>query len=121
MSRVLLIADQSVARDELAIEIAHGPHTVKAVSAGDLRMSAARDWSPDIILMDLSSDGAALPMRIRMMRDPELASVPFVAMGDSEEEARALGAHAFVRIPAPLEPLMQLLARFGAMRMPLPA
>lgn len=121
MSRILLIADHIRARDELAAAIAKGPHTVLATSAGDLSMAAVRDWAPDVIVMDMSTNGAALPMRIRLLRDPSLADIPFVAVGDSEEEAEALGANAFVRTPPPLEQLMPILARFGAMRMPLPA
>lgn len=121
MSRVLVIADQPAERQALATEIARAPHTVKAIAAGDLRIEAARDWAPDIIVMQMSTDSAALPLRIGMMRDPELSSVPFIVIGGSEDEARALGAHAFVISPPPMEALLKLVSRFAAMRMPLPA
>ena len=120
MSRVLLVSDERRLREQLAGAIASGPHTVRAVAAGDLRVEAARDWEPDVIVMDLSPDGAALQLRIGMLRDPDLAHVPFVVVGDSEDEARALGAHAFVRVPVPIAGLLDLIARFAAARMPLP-
>ena len=122
MPRVLIVADAAPAREVMALALAReGPHTVRSVAPGDLRIANAREWSPDIIIMDLATDGAALPLRIGMLRDPELATVPFIALGDSEDEARALGAHAFVRIPPPLKGLVQLVGRFAAMRAPLPA
>ena len=121
MSRVLLVADAPPVRERLSRAIAAGPHTVKTVAPGDLRLEAARDWEPDIIVMDLSTDGAALPLRIGMLRDPLLANIPFIALGESEDEARALGAHAFVRTSARLEGLVDLIAHLAALRMPLPA
>lgn len=93
---------------------------MKAVSPGDLRISTARDWEPDVIVMDLATDGAALPLRIGMLRDPSLSGIPFVAMGESEDEARALGAHAFVHTPPEVDSLMDLIARLAALRLPLP-
>ena len=119
MSRVLLIGEADELRERLERAIADGPHTVRAVDPVET-LSAARDWSPDIIIMDLATDGNTLPVRISMLRDPELASIPFVALGESEEEARALGAQAFVRKPAS-DPsgLLSLLATITAMRFPL--
>ena len=119
MSRVLLIGEPDEQRERLERAIAEGPHTVRAITSVET-MSAAREWAPDIIVMDLATDAGTLPLRIGMMRDPELARIPFVALGESEEEARALGAQAFVRKPA-TDPsgLLQLLATITAMRFPL--
>jgi CheY-like chemotaxis protein len=119
MSRVLLIAEADEQRERLERAIAGGPHTVRAVPPLET-LTAARDWAPDVIIMDLATDAATLPLRIRMLRDPELAGIPFVALGDSEEEARALGAQAFVRKPATDESgLLSLLATIAAQRFPL--
>ncbi|MBI4510262.1 MAG: hypothetical protein HY698_11560 [Deltaproteobacteria bacterium] len=120
MSRILLVADPAPMRDELAVAIARGPHTVKAIAPGDLRIEAMREWEPDVVVMDLAAEGAALPLRMVMLRDSQLSQVPFVALGQSEDEARALGAHAFVKVPPPIDGLVQLLNRFAALRMPLP-
>jgi hypothetical protein len=114
-----MVADESRSRDELAAAIALAPHTVKIITLGSLRISDARDWDPDIVMMWMQTDSAALPTRIAMLRDPNLSGIPFIAVGDSEDEARALGAHAFVRTPVPIEGVIQLLARFSALRMPL--
>ena len=42
--------------------------------------------------------------------------VPFVALGDNEDEARALGAHAFVREPVHLDSLLRIIAHFSTLR-----
>ena len=119
MPRILLIGEADEQRARLERVIGDGPHTVRAISPPEM-LAAARDWAPDIIVMDLATDSGALPLRIGMLRDPELATIPFVAVGESEEEARALGANAFVRKPAADESgLLQLLAAIGAMRLPL--
>lgn len=121
MSRILIVGDDGLERDLLAQAISAAPHTVKTIAPSEWRAQLARDWSPDIIVMDLATDGASLPIRISMLRDPELARIPFVGIGDSEDEARALGAHGFVRAPAQLDALLGMIARFAAIRMPLPA
>jgi CheY-like chemotaxis protein len=121
VSRILLVADEGGGREKLATAIATGPHTVKTLSPSDLRIEGVRDWQPDVIVMDLATDSSALPQRIAMLRDPELSGVPFVAIGESEDEARALGAHGFVRQPAHVESLLGLIGRFAALRFPLPA
>src|SRR5262249_35175750 len=87
VSRVLIVADQAPERDVMAAAIAQAPHTVWAVAPGDLRIMAVREWDPDVIVMDLAPDGAALPLRMSMLRDPTIASVPFIAVGESEDEA----------------------------------
>lgn len=115
-----MIAEPSPERERLATGLSAAPHTVRQVSAGDLRLDSARDWAPDVIVMTLGTDDAALALRMGMMRDPELAQVPFVVIGGSEDEARALGAHAFVRSPPPVDALVHLVGRFAAMRLPLP-
>jgi len=119
VSRILIVAEPAPARDELAQVLAAAPHTVKTVAPGELVMTDTRDWAPDVILMHIGTDGPALNLRIGLLRDPDLAEVPFVAMGDSEDEARALGAHAFVRPPVAAADLLSLVARFAAARMPL--
>ena len=70
--------------------------------------------------MDLAGNGATLALRIGMLRDPALATVPFVALGDSEDEAHALGAHGFARWAAPAENLLRIISQFATMRAPLP-
>jgi CheY-like chemotaxis protein len=120
MGRILLVAEPAAARDDMAGAIAAAPHTVRAVSPGDLRIASAREWDPDVIVMDLATDSAALPLRMGMLRDPLLSSVPFIVLGDSEDEARALGAHAFVRTPAHLESLVRVIGHFSSLKMPLP-
>jgi len=119
VSRVLLVGEPDAERSRLERVIGEGPHTVRAVAPVET-LEIARDWAPDIIIMDLATDGATLPVRIGMLRDPALATIPFVALGDSEEEARALGANAFVRKPA-IDPngLLDLLATITSLRFPL--
>lgn len=121
MGRILVVADADKVRDELVARIATGPHTVRAIAPGDLHIEAAREWDPDVIVMNLATDSSVLPIRIGMLRDPALSGVPLVALGESEEEARAIGAQAFLRTPPHMESLMELLSRLAAIRFPLPA
>lgn len=116
------MADPAPERDAVVKALARAPHTVKAVSLADLRLEAARDWEPDVIILQLKADSAALPLRIGMLRDPVLANVPLVVLGESEDEARALGAHAFVRSPVQshLDSLVRVVAHFSSLRLPLP-
>lgn len=121
MSRVLFVADASATRERISSALLGAPHTVKTLSPGELRIDGVREWQPDVIVMDLATDSSVLPMRIGLLRDPELSRIPFIAVGDSEDEARALGAHGFVRNPAETDALLGLVARFAAIRFPLPA
>jgi len=115
----LLVAEPDSERTRLEEAIAAGPYTVRSAAPFE-SVHIARDWAPDIIIMDLATDGATLPIRINMLRDPEVSGIPFVALGDSEEEARALGANAFVRKPAEdTNGLLQLLSTLTAIRFPL--
>jgi CheY-like chemotaxis protein len=120
VSRILVVANRDAARDELVDALRRAPHTVKAVSPADLAIANAREWEPDLIVMQVAAEDAALPLRISMLRDPSLSQIPFIAIGDSEAEARALGANAWVSGTASIEGVVGLLNRFAALQLPLP-
>jgi DNA-binding response OmpR family regulator len=96
MSRVFLLADDARVRDQLEGVLRGQRHVVQSRSMGDFAAGEARDFDPDIVIMDLASNGAAAPVRLALLRDPELKRVPLIAVASSADEARAFAAQAYL-------------------------
>jgi DNA-binding response OmpR family regulator len=102
MSRVYLLADDPGLRADLERLLRRQRHIVHASAMGAFRPGEARDFEPDILIMDLVANGASAPVRLSLLRDPALKAVPLIAVADSADEARAYGAQAF--LPRVLQP-----------------
>src|SRR5690349_17163474 len=102
MSRVFVLADNLAVRADIETALRRHRHVVRSHGVGDFHTDAAREFAPDVVIMDLAGNGACAPARLALLRDPDLHDVPVVALAASADEARAFGAHAF--LPRPLHP-----------------
>ncbi len=115
MSRVLLYTDDRHLAEETERNLRSHHHAVRQVSLSDFDANGARDFGPDVILLDASGNGSALAVRQRLLHDRSLAGLPLVALTESREEALLLSAQAMMTKPiepARLESILnRLLAR----------
>jgi DNA-binding response OmpR family regulator len=101
--RILVVEDEPTVADLIEAVLAGEGYTVAIARDGAQGLMLARDWSPDLILMDImlpAVDGTTAIRRLKS--DPETADVPIVAMSagrnlrnQSEELADAALAKPF--------------------------
>ena len=121
MSRVYLLADDPYFRRNLERALRKQSHLVHTSALGDFHAAQVREFEPDVVVLDLASNGASAPVRLALLRDPELAEVPLIAVAASLEEARAFGAHAYVPRSLPVDAVPELLETLlRPLRPPLP-
>tara|TARA_B110001454_G_C12718106_1_gene433460 strand:+ start:243 stop:620 length:378 start_codon:yes stop_codon:yes gene_type:complete len=103
--RILVVED-----NELNLKLfcdllkAHG-HETRAVSDGRVVLDEARDFGPDLVIMDIHLPHVSgLDLIVALKGDTEMAAVPVMAVtayagkGD-EDRIRAAGAEAYVSKP----------------------
>lgn len=79
--RVLVVDDEAAVADLIEAVLAGEGYTVAIARDGAQGLVLARDWKPDLILMDImlpAVDGATAIHRLK--NDPETADIPIVAM-----------------------------------------
>lgn len=79
--RVLVVEDEPSVADLIEAVLAGEGYTVAIARDGAQGLMLARDWKPDLILMDImlpAVDGTTAIRRLKS--DPETADVPIVAM-----------------------------------------
>lgn len=79
--RILVVEDEPSVADLIEAVLAGEGYTVAIARDGAQGLMLARDWSPDLILMDImlpAVDGTTAIRRLKS--DPETADVPIVAM-----------------------------------------
>lgn len=103
-SRILIVEDQEDVAQLIDVVLKNEGYTVAIARDGAQGLMLARDWKPDLILMDImlpGVDGGKLISRLR--KEPETRNLPIVAMSASrtlrdrtpELEADALLAKPF--------------------------
>lgn len=103
-ARILIVEDQDDVAQLIEIVLRNEGYTVAIARDGAQGLILARDWKPDLILMDImlpGVDGGRLISRLR--KEPETQNLPIVAMSASrtlrdrsgELEADALLAKPF--------------------------
>lgn len=102
MTKILLIEDDTVLSEMYREELEDQKFTVKPVSDGSDALAAAREYKPDLILLDLllpGIDGATLlPM---FKHDEELKSIPIIVLtnissADKVKELMTNGASDYI-------------------------
>jgi CheY-like chemotaxis protein len=96
-SRILIVDDEPAVADLIEAVLAGEGYTVAIARDGVQGLVLARDWRPDLILMDVMLPGVDGGTAIRRLKnDPETADIPIVAMSagrtirrQSEELANA--------------------------------
>jgi CheY-like chemotaxis protein len=105
--RVLLVDDNIDGVTSLAMLLWHIGHTAKTAYTGPDGLAAARDFQPDVIVLDIGlpgMDGYELSRRIRA--DPDLANTTLVALtgwGTEEDKQRAIEAGFNFHLTKPVE------------------
>ena len=103
--RILVVEDQEDNRRILRDLLSNVGHDMMEVEDGESAITAARQYRPDIILMDIQLpilDGYEATRRIKA--DPDLQAIPIIvitsyALSGDEEKARAAGCDAYVAKP----------------------
>jgi two-component system cell cycle response regulator DivK len=113
--RILVVEDQEENRQILRDLFSGVGHDIIEVEDGAAAIVAAKQYRPDLILMDIQLpilDGYEATRRIKA--DPELQGIPIIvvtsyALSGDEEKARASGCDSYVAKPfSPLELLAKI-------------
>lgn len=83
-ARILIVEDQPDVAELIDVVLKGEGYVVAVARDGAQGLMLARDWNPDLILMDIMLpyvDGGTLISRLR--REPETARIPIVAMSAS--------------------------------------
>ena len=118
--RVLVVDDDRDGADSLAMLLRVGGHQVAVAYDGPGAVAAAREFLPDVVLLDLGLPGmSGYEVAARLRQEPALARTLLAAVtGYGQEEdrrrARSAGFAAHLVKPAAPEALHALLAGSGA-------
>jgi DNA-binding response OmpR family regulator len=102
-ARILVVDDEPAIRLLCRVNLQADGFSVKEAVDGAAAMLTAREWKPDLILLDVmmpGEDGFAIAERIR--DDPDLAGMRVLfltARADIDDRARRSGAVGYVTKP----------------------
>lgn len=117
MKRILIADDKATSRELVRTVLENCGYAVAEASDGIEALRNARDWKPDLIILDLHMpglDGFAVVREIRL--DRELASTPVMALTASamqgdRERALAAGFTGYMAKPIQLRVLRSEVER----------
>jgi len=116
---VLVIDDDSTARDLMNRYLVKNGFKVVSARSGEEGLAIARQIRPSVITLDVLMPGLDGWSILRELKsDPELSSIPVVMVTilDESQKGYALGASEFMTKPIDRTRLKLLLERFGARR-----
>ena len=100
-SRILIVDDEPAVADLIEAVLVGEGYTVAIARDGAQGLLLARDWRPDLILMDVMLPGVDGGTAIRRLKsDPETADIPIVAMSAGRTIRRPIGG----ALPRPMPP-----------------
>lgn len=109
-SRILVVEDQNDVAQLIEVVLEGEGHTVAVARDGAQGLMMARDWKPDLILMDImlpGVDGGTLIARLR--QEAETAQLPIIAMSASRtlrDRTSELEADALLSKPFDVDALL---------------
>lgn len=109
-SRILIVEDQADVAQLIEVVLVGEGHTVAVARDGAQGLMMARDWKPDLILMDImlpGVDGGTLISRLR--REAETRELPIIAMSASRtlrDRTAELEADALLSKPFDVDALL---------------
>lgn len=108
--RILIVEDQADVAQLIDVVLKGEGYTVAIAKDGAQGLMLARDWNPDLILMDImlpGVDGGTLIARLR--QEPETAELPIIAMSASRtlrDRTAELQADALLSKPFDVDALL---------------
>lgn len=118
MARIVVANDDVDLLETCREVLESAGHTIRAVASGRLALQLARQWSPDLILVDWKMPDMEGTAAIRALRgDPRTASLPILMMSGSDSGPRAAaqaGASGFLRKPFDADELVSRIAEMLA-------
>jgi signal transduction histidine kinase len=119
MARILVVDDQKISRVTLARILTGADHSVRAEASGPDGLATAREWLPDVIILDVHMPGMdGFEVVERLKDDPVTESIPVIFLtGDPPTDelivrGLQLGAYDFLSKGCSKA---ELLARVGVM------
>lgn len=114
MARVLVADNYFDAANSVAMVLELSGHSVRAVYSGDAAHELARQWHPDVVILDLRMRGVsgyrtACDMRLETWT-PELLLIALTSQTDAYDRALAAGFDKFFIKPADFVALQQAIA-----------
>ncbi len=109
-SRILVVEDQTDVAQLIEVVLQGEGHTVAIARDGAQGLMLARDWKPDLILMDImlpGVDGGTLIARLR--QEAETVNLPIIAMSASRtlrDRSEELEADALLAKPFDVDALL---------------
>ena len=119
MARVLVVDDQRIPRVAVSSALAQAGHQVAAEEDGPAGIERARDWRPDVVVLDVHMPGMdGFQVVEQLKQDPETAPIPVIFLtadaptDDLVVRGLEMGAYDFLNKGCSRA---ELLARVGAM------
>jgi signal transduction histidine kinase/ActR/RegA family two-component response regulator len=119
MARILVVDDQKIPRVAVAASLGDAGHEVRTAESGEEGLSVARDWCPDVIVLDVYMPGLdGFQVVERLKEDPVTEPMPviFLTADPPTDEVIVrgldLGAYDFLTKDCSRA---ELLARVGVM------
>jgi signal transduction histidine kinase len=119
MARVLVVDDQRIPRVAVSSALAQAGHQVTAEEDGPSGIACAREWRPDVVVLDVHMPGMdGFQVVEQLKQDPETAPIPVIFLtadaptDDLVVRGLELGAYDFLNKGCSRA---ELLARVGAM------
>lgn len=123
--RILVVEDDLAVRDVLRRYLEQSGHEVRVCADGAAGLSAAREWSPDLVVLDLMLPGLTGLQICEHLRS-EGSQVPVImltALGETDDRIAGLsvGADDYVAKPFSVKELMLRIGSLLRRTAPLPA
>ena len=96
--KILIIEDEKILSEALSVKFEEEGFEVKVVGSGDLALSAALDFKPDVIVLDLllpKKEGKEVLKEIKINQDIKSTPVVVLSNLDSDDDIKeclAIGA-----------------------------
>lgn len=110
--RILVVEDNDLNRKLFCDVLRAGGFDVEGVADGHVAIASAREFSPDLVVMDIQlQDVSGLDLIAEMKQDDALGQVPVLAVtayagkGD-EQRIRDIGAAGYLAKPVSIGPFM---------------
>ena len=116
--RVLIVDDNADSADSMAMLLGLDQHDVRVVYDGNTALEAAREFEPEVVLLDIGlpgTDGYAVARQLSALEDRKatiLIAVTGYGQSEDRERSKAAGFHHHLVKPVDPEALRRLLAEY---------